>query len=116
VVVSRRVLSGLFSVALAVACVVAAPSATRAPGARWVAPDHAVAAPPGRGEVRVGRTGEGRLVPGLAAGPLLALLPVAAVLPPVQARASKAPAGEHSTFSRVVSAAWSARGPPRPAV
>jgi hypothetical protein len=110
------VLSGLFSVALAVACVVAAPLATRAPGARWVSPDHAVAAQPGRGELRVGRSGEGRLVPGLASGPLLALLPVTAGLPPVRARADKAPAGEHSTFSRIVSSGWSARGPPRPPV
>jgi hypothetical protein len=115
-VVSRRVLSGLFSVALAVACVVAAPSATRAPGGGWVSPDHAVASQPGRGEVRIGRQGEGRLVTGLAAGPLLALLPVTAGLPPVQARVGKAPAGERSSFSRIVSASRSARGPPRPAI
>jgi hypothetical protein len=110
-VVSRRALGSLFSAALALACVVAAPSALRTPGAPWIGADHSVAAQPGRAEARVGRTGEGRLVPGLAAS-LLALLPVATILPPPAGRAGTILDTDRSTVTRGVRSAWSARGPP----
>jgi hypothetical protein len=110
--VLRRVLSGVFSATLALACVVAAPSGTRATGTDRISADQVVLGQPGRGEVRVGRTGEVRLVPGLATGLSVALLPVAGGLPPRQASGLAAPAGERPRASSRTSSSWSARGPP----
>jgi hypothetical protein len=110
-VVLRRLLSGLFACALALAGVAGAPPTARAPGARWLAAEQLIAAPPARGEARLGRAGEVRVVPG-AAGLPVALLPAPvglAAIPPVYLLF---PGGETRRPLTPGTPAWSARGPP----
>jgi hypothetical protein len=107
----RRVLSGLFAAALALAGAAVAPSSLARATSGWATHDQPALAQPGRGEVRVGRPPEGRGAPH-PASPLLAILPGA----PAPERGTSEPPTVHGGAPlRVTARAGSplgARAPP----
>jgi hypothetical protein len=104
----RRVLTGLFAAALALAGAAVAPASAERP-AGWVAAEQAALVQTGRAELRLVRASEGRGAPQHS---FLGLLPVVGALQPARAVALTAPTGAPARPSTTARAAHGARAPP----
>jgi hypothetical protein len=104
----RRVLSGLFVAALALAGAAVAPVRPET-GSGWISAERPVVAQPGRSEPRVVRGGESR---GVQSHPLLALLPGAATLELSLASVLPAPAVASPQVCLEAGSPHGARAPP----
>jgi hypothetical protein len=104
----RRVLTGLFAAALALAGAAVAPVHAERP-AGWVSAERAALVQTGRADPRLTRVGEGRSA---FQHQLLGLLPVAGALHPWRPVALTTSAGAPVRVSTAAGAAHGARAPP----
>jgi len=104
----RRVLTGLFAAALALAGAAVAPVRAERPGG-WASAEQAALVQTGRADLRLVRSSEGR---GAPKPPFLGLLPVVGALQPARVVALTALTGAPVRPSMTARAAHGARAPP----